>query len=48
MSVIKFQVNRNGGNIMSKADLLIELFKEAADCTKCEKFSGKKKEQTPN
>lgn len=29
---------------MSKADLLIELFKEAADCTKCERFSGKKKE----
>lgn len=29
---------------MSKADLLIELFKEAADCTKCERFNGKKKE----
>lgn len=29
---------------MSKADLLIELFKEAADCTKCERFSEKKKE----
>lgn len=27
---------------MSKADLLIEQFKETADCTKCERFSGKK------
>lgn len=29
---------------MSKADLLVELFKEAADCTKCKRFGGKKKE----
>lgn len=29
---------------MSKSDLLIELFKEVADCTKCERFSGGKKE----
>lgn len=29
---------------MSKVDLLIELFKETASCTKCEKFSKKKAE----
>ncbi len=33
---------------MSKAELLVEFFKETADCTKCERFSGKKKDADGN